>query len=82
MYREGKSRKGSSNSHHKIHATVNNHQAKHQSIVVECLGKVNNFIIKMLFDPCATNSFISPSVADRCGLVDYKYDGFKLVDMS
>jgi hypothetical protein len=38
-----------SSSHH-IYAAVNNHQAEHQSTVVESLGMLNHVNVKILFD--------------------------------
>ena len=52
---------------HRIHAAVHNHQAEHQSTVVESTGKVNNVNLKILFDPGATNSFVSPYALENVG---------------
>ena len=67
---------------HQIHAAVHNHQAEHQSTIVESTGKVNNDKLKILFDPGAIDSFISPYALDKCGLVAYEHDDFKLIKMS
>ena len=69
-----------SNSHH-IYAAVNNRQAEHQSMVVESLGMLNHINVKILFDSGETNSFISPSALEKSGLVAYKQDDFKQVEM-
>ena len=61
---------------HRIHAAVHNHQAEHQSTVVESSGKVNNIKLKKNFDPGATDSFISPYALDKCGL---EYNDFESI---
>ena len=66
---------------HRIHAAVHNHQAEHQSTVVESSGKVNSVNLKILFDPGATDSFISPYALDKCGLASCEHDDFELVKM-
>ena len=58
----------------RIHAVVHNHQAEHQSTVVESTGKVNNVKLKILFCPSATDSFISPYALDKCGLEACEHD--------
>ena len=57
---ERKASMSNSDNSHRIHAAVHNHQEEHQSTVVESSGKVNNVKLKLLFDPSATDSFISP----------------------
>ena len=51
---------GNSDNTHRIHVAIHNHQEEHQSTIVESTGKVNNVKLKILFDPGATDSFISP----------------------
>ena len=72
----------SGGSRHQISAAVNNHQAEHQSTVVESSGTVNNVKLRILFDPGATDSFISPYALDKCGLAAYDHDDFSLVEMA
>lgn len=55
-------------SHH-VFATVDNRYVDHQNTVVETLGVLHNTSISILFDFNASNSFISPSVVERCRLV-------------
>jgi hypothetical protein len=56
--REGKAPMGRASSSHHIYAAVNNHQAEHQSTVVESSGTLNHINVKVLFDFGATDSFI------------------------
>ena len=67
---------------HRIHAAVHNHLEEHRSTMVESSGKVNNVKLKILFDPGATDSFISPYALDKCGLVACKHDDFESVEMA
>jgi hypothetical protein len=67
---------------HQIYATVNNHQAEHQSTVVESSGTLNHINVKILFDYGATDSFISSSALEKSGLATHKHDDFKQVEMA
>jgi hypothetical protein len=69
VHREGKALMGRASSSHQIYAAVNNHQAEHQSTVVESSGTLNHINVKILFDSGATDSFISPSTLEKSGLV-------------
>ena len=40
----------------------------------ESSGMVNNVKLRILFDPGATDSFISPYALDKCGLPAYEHD--------
>jgi hypothetical protein len=82
MHREGKAPMGRASSSHQIYAVVNNHQAEHQSTVVESLGTLNHINVKILFDFGAKDSFISPSALEKSGLVAYEHDDFKQVEMT
>jgi hypothetical protein len=82
VHREGKARMGRASSSHQIYIAVNNHQGEHQSMVVESSGTLNHINVKILFDSCATDSFISPSALEKSGLVAYEHDDFKQVEMS
>ena len=73
---------GRSSSSHHISAAVNNHQAEHQSTVVESSGTLNHINVKILFDSGATDSFISPSALEKSGLAAYEHDDFKQVEMA
>ena len=48
---------------------VDNRQAKHQGMVVKATGTLHGISTLVLFDSSASDSFISPSLAQRCGLV-------------
>jgi len=67
---------------HRIHAVVHDRQAEHQSSVLETKGKLNNFSISVLIDPGATESFISPNVLVKCGLVAAEQKDFDQVEMA
>ena len=60
---------------------IQNHQAKHQATIVESIGNVNNFKLKILFYLGATDSFISPYALEKCGFDAYKHNDFELVEM-
>jgi hypothetical protein len=73
---------GKASSSHHIYAAVDNRQAEHQSTVVESSGTLNYVNVKILFDPGATDSFISPSALEKSGLAAYEHDDFKQVEMA
>jgi hypothetical protein len=50
--------------------------------VVESSGTLNHTNVKILFDSGAIDSFISPSALEKSGLVAYKHDDFKQVEMA
>ena len=52
------------------------------AIVLESNRNVNNVKLKILFDPGATDSFISPYALDKCGLAAYEHDDFESVEMA
>ena len=60
---------------HTIYAAVDDRQADHQNTVVKTLGKLHGVSVSILFDSGATNSFISPTIVDRCGIVAVKQGG-------
>jgi hypothetical protein len=82
VHREGKALMGTASSGHQIYAAVNNHQAEHQSTMVESSGTLNHINVKILFDSGATDSFISPSALEKSGLETYEHDDFKQVEMA
>jgi hypothetical protein len=82
VHREGKAPMGRSSSNHQIYAVVNNHQAEHQSTVVESSSTLNHINVNILFDSGATDSFISPSALEKSGLAAYEHDDFKQVEMA
>jgi hypothetical protein len=82
MHREEKAPMGRSSSSHQIYAAVNNCQAEHQSMVVDSLGTLNHINVKILFDSCATDSFISPSALEKSWLATYEHNDIKQVKMA
>ncbi|KAH9297899.1 hypothetical protein KI387_029581, partial [Taxus chinensis] len=54
---------------HRVYATVDNRWAEHQATVIETIGTIRGISVSVLFDSGASDSFISPSVVDQCGLV-------------
>ena len=54
---------------HRVFAAVDNRQADHQATVIESSGIIKGNNVSILFDSGATDSFISPLVVERCGLV-------------
>jgi hypothetical protein len=49
--------------------------------MVESSGTLNHVNVKILFDFCATDSFILPSTLEKSGLVAYEHDHFKQVEI-
>ncbi|KAH9319720.1 hypothetical protein KI387_021489, partial [Taxus chinensis] len=54
---------------HRVYAAVDNRQAEHQATVIETTGTIRGISVFVLFDSGASDSFISPSIVDQCGLV-------------
>lgn len=54
---------------HCVFAAVDNRQSNHQSTVIEASSVLHDSSISILFDSGASNSFISPLVVERCGLM-------------
>jgi hypothetical protein len=73
---------GRASSSHQIYAAVNNHQAEHQSTMVDSSSTLNHINVKILFDSGATDGFISPSALEKSGLAAYEHDDFKQVEMA
>jgi hypothetical protein len=67
---------------HQIHAAVNNHQAEHQSIVLETSDTVPEQTLSILIDPGATESFISSAVLKRIKVKVVEHDVFSFVEMA
>ena len=60
---------GDAGRNHRVFAAVDNRQAEHQGTVVEATGTLHGISTLVLFDSGASDSFISPSLVQRCGLV-------------
>ncbi|KAH9294563.1 hypothetical protein KI387_038151, partial [Taxus chinensis] len=54
---------------HRIYVAVENHQAEHQSMVIETTGSIGGVPTSILFDSGSSDSFIAPSLVERCRLV-------------
>jgi hypothetical protein len=67
---------------HMIHAMVNNHQAEHQSTVLETSGTIANQNFSILIDPGATKRFISSVVLKRIKVKEVEHDEFRYVEMA
>ena len=57
----------------KICAVLEDHQASHNSIVVEVGGEIIEQIVSVLIDPGSTHSYITPGLVDMCTLKKSKY---------
>lgn len=53
-------------------AAVDDGQDDHQGIVIEASGMLHGIPISILFDSDASDSFISSSIVERCGLTSAK----------
>jgi hypothetical protein len=58
---------------HMIHATMNNLQEKHQSTMLETIGKITNLKFSILIDPRVTESFISHTKFKRLKVKDIEW---------
>jgi hypothetical protein len=67
---------------HRIHAVVNNHQAEHQSTVLETSGTIADQTLSILIDPGATESFISGAALKRIKVKAVEQDEFSFVEMA
>jgi hypothetical protein len=67
---------------HRIHAAVNNHQAEHQSTVLETSGTIADQTLSILIDPGATESFISGAALKRIKVKAVEQDEFSFVEMA
>jgi hypothetical protein len=67
---------------HRIHATVNNHQAEHQSTVLETSGTIVDQNFSILIDPGATERFISSATLKRIKVKVVEQDEFRYVEMA
>jgi hypothetical protein len=67
---------------HRIHAAVNNRQAKHQSTVLEMTCTVADQTLSILIDPGATESFISGAALKRIKVKAVEQDEFSFVEMA
>ena len=66
---------------HRIHAAMNNHQAEHQSTVLEMTGTVADQTLSILIDLDATESFIFGAVLKRIKVKAVEQDEFSFIEM-
>ena len=67
---------------HRIHATVNNRQAEHQSTVLETTGTVTDQTLSILIDLGSTESFIYSAALKRIKVKAVEQDEFIFVEMA
>jgi hypothetical protein len=67
---------------HQIHAAVNNHQAEHQSTMLETTGTIADQTLSVLIDLDATESFIYSAVLKRIKVKAMDWDEFSFVEMA
>ena len=60
---------GDASRSHKVFVVVDNHQDEHQGTVVKATSMLYGISSSILFDLGASDSFISPSHVQQCGLV-------------
>jgi hypothetical protein len=65
-----------------IHVAVSNHQAEHQSTMLETTGTVADQILSILIDPGATESFISGAALKRIKVKAVEHDNFSFIGMA
>ena len=58
----------------RIYATLEDHQAYHQSIVVEVEGNIAKQSIAILVDPGSTHNYSSPKVVKICAFKKTKHN--------
>ena len=61
---------GDASRSHRVFAVVDNHQVEHQGTIFKAICTLYGISSLVLFDLGASNSFISPSHVQRCGLVE------------
>ena len=52
----------------RIYVALEDHQADHQSTMVEVAGKIVEQTVSILIDPGSTHSYITPIVVENCAL--------------
>ena len=66
----------------KSYATLDNHQAHHQSTVVEFEGKIAKQSISILIDPGSTHSYVSPKLYEIFSLGKSRHNKPWLVQLA
>ena len=57
----------------RIYAVLEDHQADHQSTVVEVIGNIVGKPVSILIDPSSTHSYITPRVVKICAIKKVKH---------
>ena len=63
----------------RIYAALEDHQANHQSTVVEVAGKIVEQSVSVLIDPGSTHSYITPRFVEICAFKKLKHSKSWLV---
>ena len=63
----------------RICAALEDHQADHQSIVVEVAGKISKHFVSVLIDLGSTHIYITPRVVEICAFKKLKHSKSWLV---
>ena len=66
----------------KISVNLEDHQAEHQSTMVEVEGMIVDQSISVLIDPGASLSYISPQMVEKCKLKSEKFQLSWLVQLA
>ena len=66
----------------RISVALENWQADHQTSMVEIEGTINGKRVSILIHPCASLSYISPRVVEKCKLSLQKFENSWLVQLA
>ena len=66
----------------RIYAALEDHQADHQSTMVEVAGKIIEQSVSILIDPGSTHSYITPILVEICALKKVKHSKSWLVQLA
>ena len=66
----------------RIYAALEDHQADHQSTVVEVAGKIVEQSVSIIIDPSSTHSYITPRVVENCAFKKVKHRKSWLVQLA
>ena len=66
----------------RIYAAMEDHQAYHQSTMVEVTGNIVEQSISILIDPSSTHNYITPIVVEICAFKKVKHNKSWLVQLA
>ena len=66
----------------RIYAALEDHQADHQSTVVEVAGKIVEKFVSILIEPGSTHIYIPPRVVEICAFNKVKHRKSRLVQLA